>query len=111
VSSASPNQCARCSLALLCLGDYMPLTRCRNCQRLFVYSIDLHLIGYPYGDKRWPEDFCKDGLELYDGFASRLEAKNSCPRCQPIYWSWRWDGDTQRSRRSWRIIDCDLEPL
>jgi hypothetical protein len=110
MSDAHPETCAHCSLALLCLGGYMPLTRCRNCQRLFVYSHDLHLIGYPYGDKKWPEDFFQEGAEDPD-VETPLGHKDSCPRCQPVYWTWRWDDGTQRSRRSWRIITCDLEPL
>jgi hypothetical protein len=77
-----------------------------------VYSVDLHLIGYPHGDKRWPEDFADEDphTELIIARAQIGATRNSCPRCSPLYWSWQWDDGTQKARRRWRIIDCDLEP-
>jgi hypothetical protein len=111
VSDACPRACAICPLSLLCLGGQLQLTRCRNCQRLFVYSEELHLIGYPHGDKRWPEGFfTRRGEEEVYIVETPLGHKDACPRCAPLQWTWRWDDGTQRSRRRWRIIDCDLEP-
>jgi hypothetical protein len=103
-------RCTTCRMSLLCLGGHLPLTRCRNCQRLFVYSEELHLVGYPHGDKRWPEGFFQEGADecLVE---TPLENANSCPRCSP--WNYRWTlpvGQDGKRWRRWKVIDCDLFP-
>jgi len=85
---APAHDCSACPLALLCLGGYLSLIRCHNCQRLIVINVEQHLIGYPYGNQTGSE-------VLEEGGPTPTATYDSCPRCNPF-----------SVREGWRRTPC-----